>query len=457
MPDPAKAATGGKTPPLLVLPDDKRTSDRRASPVRLSAELTLKVKTQMNRIATVRKIGATLPSAVEDTSVDEVLQISIQLEEVHKAFLKEHAYFEVSWPAALIDHEYFSNDAFAVEAEECMTARRALAKLKDALAEKIAPTTAPVAAQPSQSQQRLPDINIPSFKGVYEAWSTYRDLFKAVIYDSQRLTDVEKLHYLRLSLEGPPAQLISGLPLTADSLKPSWEMLVDRYENKRLLIQSYLDQLFASSTPVQKNAKALDKLLNSFKEAIKGLQSLGVSQDLGDCVLVYQLSRQLDRQTKEQWETSLGAAREYPRFEKLEKFLTSRARALEMIESTASSGSSAGTASTARRSATAHHAAAQPARTNTSDGSTEYPCDCCNGTHFVVMCPKFRELSPGDRQKLVISRRLCFNCLGRHNVRSCKSSRGCKKCTHRHHTMLHEAHQSDSSSKPTTSSASASQ
>ncbi|XP_077282302.1 uncharacterized protein LOC143908492 [Temnothorax americanus] len=400
MPDPATTGTDGKTPPLLELPDDRRTSDRQASPVRLSAELTLKVQTQLNRISTMRKIGETLPSTPDDTSVDEVLQISTQLEEVHKAFLKEHAYFEISWPAALIAHEYFSKNAFAVEAEECMMARRALARLKGALAERMAPTTAPVAPQPSQSEQRLPDISIPSFKGVYEAWPTYRDLFKAVIYDSQRLTDVEKLHYLRLSLEGPLAQLISGLPLTGDSLKPSWEMLVDRYENKRLLIQSYLDQLFASSTPVQKNAKALDKLLNTFKEGIKGLQSLGVSQDLGDCVLVYQLSRQLDRQTKEQWETSLGAARKYPRFEKLEEFLTSRARALEMIESTASSGNSAGAASTTRRSSTAHHAAAQLARTAAATGSTEYPCDCCNGTHFVVTCPKFRELSPGDRQKL---------------------------------------------------------
>ncbi|XP_071642982.1 uncharacterized protein [Temnothorax longispinosus] len=379
MTDPANTGTGGKTPLLLQLPEDKRTSDRQASPVRLSAEHTLKVQTQMNRIAT--------------------------LEEVHKAFLKEHAYFVVSWPAALIAHEYFSKNAFAVEAQECMMARRSLAKLKGALAEKIAPKAASETAQPPRSQPRLPDINIPSFKGEYEAWPTYRDLFKAVIYDSQRLTDVEKLHYLRLSLEGPPAQLISGLPLTADSLKPSWEML-----------------LFASSTPVQKNAAALDKLLNTFKEGIKGLQSLGVSQDLGDCILVYQLSRQLDRQTKEQWETSLGAAREYPRFEKLEQFLTSRARALERIESTASSGGSA--SSTARRTATAHHAAAQPARTTTADGSTVFPCDCCNGTHFVVTCPKFRDLSPGDRQKLVISRRLCFNCLGRHNVRSCKSSRG---------------------------------
>ncbi|XP_071578007.1 uncharacterized protein [Temnothorax nylanderi] len=379
MTDPAKTGTGGKTPPLLDLPADKRTSERQGSPARLSAELTLKVQTQMNRIATVRAISQTLPPTTDDTSVDEILQISIQLEEVHKAFLKEHAYFEVSWPAALIAHEYFSRNAFAVEAQECMAARRSLAKLKGTLAERLAPKAASETAQLSQSQLRLPDINIQSFKG-------------------------------------PPAQLISGLPFTAESLKPSWELLVDRYENKRLLIHSYLDQLFASSTPVQKNAASLDKLLNTFKEGIKGLQALGVSQDLGDSILVYQLSRQLDRQTKEQWETSLGATREYPRFEQLEQFLTSRARALERIESTASSGSTV--ASTSRRSSTAQHAAVQPARTEPPDGSTVYPCDCCNGTHFVVTCTKFRDLSPVDRQKLVISRRLCFNCLGRHNVRS---------------------------------------
>ncbi|XP_071579408.1 uncharacterized protein [Temnothorax nylanderi] len=116
---------------------------------------------------------------------------------------------------------------------------------------------------------------------------------------------------------------------------------------------------------------------------------------------VPQDKRTSDRQTKEQWESSLGAAREYPRFEQLEQFLTSRARALERIESTASSGSSA--ASTARRTATAHYAAAQPARTANADGSTVDPCDCCNGTHFIVTCTKFRDPSPGDRQKLTLT------------------------------------------------------
>ncbi|XP_024869353.1 uncharacterized protein LOC112453042 [Temnothorax curvispinosus] len=72
-----------------------------------------------------------------------------------------------------------------------------------------AETTTPL-LESSRDTQRLPDINIPSFKGNYAAWLTSRDLFKAVIYDNRRLTDVENFHYLRLSLEGTPAQLISG-------------------------------------------------------------------------------------------------------------------------------------------------------------------------------------------------------------------------------------------------------
>ncbi|XP_077277186.1 uncharacterized protein LOC143905563 [Temnothorax americanus] len=65
MPDPAKTATDGKTLPLLDLPEERRVSDRQASPVRLSAELTLKVQTQMNRIPTVWNISETLPSSAD--------------------------------------------------------------------------------------------------------------------------------------------------------------------------------------------------------------------------------------------------------------------------------------------------------------------------------------------------------------------------------------------------------
>ncbi|XP_036142100.1 uncharacterized protein LOC118645334 [Monomorium pharaonis] len=45
------------------------------------------------------------------------------------------------------------------------------------------------------------------------------------------------------------------------------------------------------------------------------------------------------------------------------------------------------------------------------------------------MCTKFRELSVQDRHKVAVDKRLCFNCLGRHSVRLCKSLRGCKKCS----------------------------
>ncbi|XP_011872145.1 PREDICTED: uncharacterized protein LOC105564411, partial [Vollenhovia emeryi] len=167
------------------------------------------------------------------------------------------------------------------------------------------------------------------------------------------------------------------------------------------------------------------------REAFKALEALEIKEKLGDCAVVYQVTRLLDRVTREQWENAVGATREYPTFEKLEEFLTTRIRALERIESTtAHPGPSS--ASSPPKKAAAHQ--------TTHQGDSSYPCDCCNAQHFIVMCGKFRDLSPQDRHKVAVNKRLCFNCLGRHSVRSCKSQRGCKTCSRRHHTMLHDAH-----------------
>lgn len=163
-------------------------------------------------------------------------------------------------------------------------------------------------------------------------WPSFRELFSSVVLDSSRLNNVEKLHYLRSCVQGPAEQLIRSLPLTGDSLQPSWELLVARYENKRLVIQAHLDNLFSLTMATPKDAAFLTKLISTVSEANKALQSLGMTQDMWDCLLVHHVSRYLDRDTREAWETSLGSSQEYPRFSQLETFLNSRARAFERIE-----------------------------------------------------------------------------------------------------------------------------
>ncbi|XP_011866999.1 PREDICTED: uncharacterized protein LOC105561540 [Vollenhovia emeryi] len=146
------------------------------------------------------------------------------------------------------------------------------------------------AGEDRRKHSRLPDISLPKFSGEYAAWPAFRNLFTSLILSNQKLTDVERLHYLRSSLEGAPAQLVSGLSMTGDSLVPSWELLKDRYENKRLLIHSCLDKLFASSTPVPRKAAALDKFITGVKEALKALEALGAKEELGDCAVVYHVT-----------------------------------------------------------------------------------------------------------------------------------------------------------------------
>ncbi|XP_011859171.1 PREDICTED: uncharacterized protein LOC105556686, partial [Vollenhovia emeryi] len=53
--------------------------------------------------------------------------------------------------------------------------------------------------------------------------------------------------------------------------------------------------------------------------------------------------------------------------------------------------------------------------------------------------------SATERKEFVTSERLCWNCLGRHAVAKCQSSRNCFSCGARHHTLLHDA---SVSSKP---------
>ncbi|XP_011859306.1 PREDICTED: uncharacterized protein LOC105556806 [Vollenhovia emeryi] len=416
-----------KTPALEVPPGD-RTSGRTVSPARLPTDLALKVQTQMGWIATLRELTESLPDVPAETSLEEVSQIQQLVEETHKAFIKEHAYFEMSWPAALTQHEYFAENAHQAESRCYLQARRVIGVLRHALApaQPAQPTTSSSAGEARQTLSRLPDISLPKFTGEYAAWPAFRDLFTSLIMQNEQLTNVERLHYLRSSVEGAPAQLIAGFIMAGGSLTPSWELLKDRYENKRLLIHACLDKLFASSTPVPRKAASLDRLVSGVREALKGLEALEVMDKLGDCAVVYHVTRLLDRVTREQWENAVGATQDYPTFEKLEEFLTTKRRALERIETT-----------TAHPGPSLAPSPPKTAHQTTQQSDSSYPCDCCNAQHFIVMCTKFRELSPSARHKVAIDKRLCFNCLGRYSMRACKSQRGCKTCSGRHHTMLH--------------------
>ncbi|KAI4476962.1 hypothetical protein M0804_013142 [Polistes exclamans] len=170
--------------------------------------------------------------------------------------------------------------------------------------------------------------------------------------------------------------------------------------------------------------------------SLKALESLGVVDSLRDHILVQYVSRYLDHSSRESWEISLGSSLGYPTLKKLEEFVNSRARALARIEDTTAQSPAVKT-QPARKPATAYQVATNPDSTQ-SDVRLFY-CDCCEGKHFIVMCPKIYTLNVATRRSIASDVRLCYNSLGRHNANSCRTTLRCKQYGTKHHTMLHES------------------
>ena len=64
-------------------------------------------------------------------------------------------------------------------------------------------------------------------------------------------------------------------------------------------------------------------------------------------------------------------------------------------------------------------------------------CQQCGESHQLWKCGQFGMKTVKERMDFVKTQRLCFNCLGSHQVRQCNSRLRCRECGKNHHTMLH--------------------
>ncbi|XP_049315846.1 uncharacterized protein LOC125779249 [Bactrocera dorsalis] len=210
------------------------------------------------------------------------------------------------------------------------------------------------------------------------------------------------------------------------------------------------DELVLKARSQINRVKALTlhfKQINNFRDkdssainnsALNALALIGQSTDNWDCLLVYSTIKQLSSRTGELWESSVSNQATYPTYTQLKDFISQRARTLENTES-ACQQSTASPSSNQQNPKNSLHATARKTATQPAQQDSCYQCDCCFGAHFITSCQKFRTLSPQDRHEVVIQRHICKNCMGRHNLASCKSSARCKICNRNHHSMLHEA------------------
>ncbi|XP_025267780.1 uncharacterized protein LOC112639101 [Camponotus floridanus] len=183
-----------------------------------------------------------------------------------------------------------------------------------------------------------------------------------------------------------------------ENFERAWDVLVTYYENKRLLVRSYISQFTSLQKLKNESVVELRKLCHSVKSTVGSLESIGRPITEGEDLFLF-LDRRLH--TLE----SLQPVKAEAIISKPNPSLTQKTRTL--------------------------HARKQ-------DGKRGR-CSLCVQDHYIMFCDLYQSKTAEEKRRHIETNDLCLNCLGKHKVSECASQKTCSLCRARHHSTLHEA------------------
>lgn len=266
---------------------------------------------------------------------------------------------------------------------------------------------------------KLPTLDLPSFDGNITQWHAFEDSFKALIHDNKTLTDVQKLYYLRSSLTGEALASIKDLSTTSVNYQVAFEIIKNRFSNKRKIIYSHVDTIL--------NIKSLNlrSLINTIDQHMRCLQSLEVPVEKWDAIIVPIVLSKLDTKLIREWELHINSSiqkHSLPSYKQLIEYLLERSSAYSF---------SSNRQITYQKTPKIVTALAKQ-RPQTQS------CVFCKENHLIYGCKNFLAKTPSERLKWVKETKMCINCLKvGHFIRDCTSQSRCKNCNSNHHSLLH--------------------
>ncbi|XP_055605188.1 uncharacterized protein LOC129753394 [Uranotaenia lowii] len=276
------------------------------------------------------------------------------------------------------------------------------------------------------SRIKLPEIRLPSFSGNLSEWVSFRDSFRTLIHNNEQLAPMEKFTYLKSSLSSEALKEILSIELSDANYSVAWEILTERYENKKLIVKTYLDALFCLEPIRKEGYESINNLITEFEKNLMMLQKVGEDTDGWSTILAHMLCSRLDSVTLRNWETQHNS-KEVPKYEDMRKFLRNYCSVLQSVAP----------AKEPHFNVATHH---QPRIQSASFTTFMSPnlCPFCHETwHSPFHCQRFLRLKISERVEAANRSRVCRNCLQPgHFATNCTRS-SCRLCQQKHHTMLH--------------------
>jgi diphosphomevalonate decarboxylase len=133
-------------------------------------------------------------------------------------------------------------------------------------------------------------------------WLHFRDTFEALRVNNTALSNVQKFHYLIASLKNEAKDLISILQITHENFFVAWQLLTERYNNKRLIAMMHAKHLCLMPQAKKEDASSLRQLINHVSSHMNDLQALALGAHIHDLVLSHLILATLDADILKDWE-----------------------------------------------------------------------------------------------------------------------------------------------------------
>ena len=285
---------------------------------------------------------------------------------------------------------------------------------------------------------KLPKIEVPTFDGNLVNWISFWEQFSISIHEKCKLTNAEKLTYLRHALkDGSAKQLVEGLSASGDQYEEAIDCLRKRFDRPRLLHQTHVRAILEAPSLREGKGKELRRLHDTVNQHLRALKAM--NYDPPEHFITSMLELKLDQDTMFEWQRHTQSSTSVPPVSALLEFIDLRAQASESAPFELNKK---------------HYGEKQmprkfhgPRSVTSFTTVVEEMCVLCKTTrHSLYSCPKFKSLPHDQMLTIIKNNGYCMNCLKPgHFLKHCTSTHRCRRCQKPHHTLLHVEFKADRS------------
>ena len=265
------------------------------------------------------------------------------------------------------------------------------------------------------------DLQIPFFDGDKMKWRQFWDRFKVTVDQNERLSEIEKLSYLKSRLTGDAEHVISELSMSHEKYTVAKSLLQDRFEDNLIILNFHFTELM-NLAPATNTSKGLRFVYDKIENHLRSLDTL--QQDVNHDIFISIISSKVPKDVFLHLELQKGARNKWS-VSMLRELFNNYICAAESAEelSYSSNGQSELESQIVINGKRTLHR-------NIINPQLFVQCRFCDGNHC---CDQYVEYATAKDRKLRI-KDSCFLCLKRDHVAyRCLLNKTCFYCVRKNH------------------------